>query len=165
MSATSATSVGARTQVVPWTHAIEEAVETAAGNLDCAGPRALRILLHAGASVAWRLLSATSEQQVNRYERMVAALRQQPDASGGPAESGRRATRAALRAMDDHIVMLLQRCAKLSGTQWLEPVESIALYVGAVIQGTVLRWLADPDEEAVLVLVDDLVCCVAAKAV
>lgn len=144
--------------------AIEEAVEAAAGNLDCTGPRALRILLHAGASEAWRLLSTTSEQQVNRYERMVAALRQQLDASPEPAGPSTCDTRAQLRAMDDDIVMLLQLCAKLSGTQWLEPVESIALYVGSVIQGTVLRWLADPDEEAILVLLDDLVSCVAAKA-
>ncbi|MGV9665004.1 TetR family transcriptional regulator [Nocardia niigatensis] len=143
--------------------AMTEAIETAAGSLDFRGNRALRILLHAGLSTLWPILKSTPDRQLRAYESTLAVLRRRwerqtacvpdPDAT------------ATFRELDAAVTDFLDLCARRSGTQWLEPVDAIAAYLLAVIQGMVLRWLADCDDEISLVVLDDLVSYLSTKAV
>ncbi len=143
--------------------AVREAVDTACAAIDCTGTRALRILLHAGVSVLWPSIKATPERQVRTLEKTIAALRRRwdgrVDCVADPAVS------ALFRDLDAEVAAYLQLCAERSQTQWIEPVEAIAAYVVAVMHGTILRWLADCDDEATLVVLDDLVSTLTTKAV
>lgn len=139
-----------------------EAIEKAAASLDFTGVRALRVLLHAGVSAYWPLVKATPTKQVRAYEATVQSLRErwnmQPDCVSDPVTS------AGFRQMDTEVASILQLCADRSGAQWLEPVDAIAAYTACVLQGTVLRWLADCDDETTLVVLDDLVSSLATRA-
>lgn len=139
-----------------------EAVEKAAASLDFAGVRALRVLLHAGVSAYWPLVKAAPAKQIRAYEATVQTLRQrwdlQTDCLADPAAS------AVFRKMDTEVATFLDLCAARSGAQWLEPVEAIAAYAVSVLQGTVLRWLADCNDETTLVVLDDLVSSLATRA-
>ncbi|MCM6775799.1 TetR family transcriptional regulator [Nocardia sp. CDC159] len=142
--------------------AVERAVEQAAAALDYSGTRALRVLLHAGVSALWPAIKATPEKQVRSYESTIAALRRRWEAGGGCSPDS---TVAALfRDLDAEVAAFLQLCADRSRTEWLEPVEAVAAYSVAVMQGTVLRWLADCDDETTLVVLDDLVSSLSTKA-
>ncbi|MRH91118.1 TetR family transcriptional regulator [Nocardia sp. SYP-A9097] len=141
-----------------------EAIEKAAASLDITGSRALRVLLHAGVSTLWPMLKSTPDRQLSAYESTIAVLRRRweggqtvcvPDPEGS----------AMFRQLDQEVTEFLGLCAQRSGTQWLEPVDAIAAYLLAVIQGMVLRWLADCDDEISLVVLDDLVSYLSTKAV
>jgi hypothetical protein len=139
-----------------------EAVEKAAASLDFGGVRALRVLLHAGVSAYWPLVKAAPTKQIRAYEETVQTLRQrwdlQNDCLADPTAS------AVFRKMDTEVATFLDLCAARSGAQWLEPVEAIAAYAVSVLQGTVLRWLADCNDETTLVVLDDLVSSLATRA-
>ena len=143
--------------------AIGEAVEKAAASLDFTGTRALRVLLHAGVSALWPLIKAAPHRQICTYESTVAALRRRwdrlPDTVPDPVCA------ALFEELDAEVAAFLELCAARSGAQWLEPVEAIAAYSVAVMQGTVLRWLADCNDETTLVVLDDLVSTVTTKAI
>ncbi|WP_231386940.1 TetR family transcriptional regulator [Nocardia sp. BMG111209] len=142
---------------------IEIAVEKAAEALDCTGTRALRVLLHAGVSAFWPSITDEPEKQIRGYESTIAALRRRWENRGSCfSDPG---ITARFRDMDAEAVAFLNMCAQRSGTQWLEPVDSIAAYSMSVMQGAILRWLATNDEETLLVVFDDLVTCLSAKAV
>lgn len=140
-----------------------EAVEKAAASLDITGLRALRVLLHAGLSAYWPAVRSEPCRQVTAYEETLRNLRKHWDASQDCAPDP--VASAQFRAKDDEVGNFLELCARHSGTRWLEPVDSIAAYSVAVIQGTVLRWLASCDDETLLVVFDDLVSSLAARAV
>ncbi|MFC9893952.1 TetR family transcriptional regulator [Nocardia sp. NPDC127579] len=139
-----------------------DAVEKAAASLDFTGVRALRVLLHAGVSAYWPLVKAAPAKQIRAYESTVQTLRQrwevQTECVPEPATSAR------FREMDSEVSVFLELCAQRSGTQWLEPTESIACYVVSVLHGTVLRWLADCNDETTLVVLDDLVSGLTTRA-
>jgi hypothetical protein len=139
-----------------------EAVENAAASLDMTGVRALRVLLHAGFSAYWPLVKATPAKQLQAYEEAVQQLREQWDGDAGaaPAAPGS----ALFQDMDAEVCVFLELCARLAGAQWLEPVEAIAAYVVSVMQGAILRWLADRDDETILVVLDDVVSSLATRA-
>ncbi|MBH0775838.1 TetR family transcriptional regulator [Nocardia sp. NEAU-351] len=139
-----------------------EAVEKAAASLDFAGVRALRVLLHAGVSAYWPEVKAAPTKQVRAYENTVRSLRERWD--GAPGCVPDCAASVTFREMDADIATFLDLCAARSNTQWLEPVEAIAVYTVSVLQGTVLRWLADCDDETLLVVLDDLVSGLATRA-
>lgn len=124
--------------------------------------RALRVLLHAGVSAYWPLVKAAPCKQVRAYEATVQTLRErwdtQTDCLADPAAT------AVYRVMDSEVAAFLQLCADRSGVQWLEPVEAIATYAVSVLQGTVLRWLTDCNDETMLVVLDDLVSSLATRA-
>ncbi|WP_040837591.1 hypothetical protein [Nocardia brevicatena] len=142
---------------------VTEAVRTVAASLDITGVRALRTLLHAGLSAYWPTIKAAPAQQVLAYERTVQQLRQHWDDRS--EYSPEPVVAARVRRHENEVAAGLQLCAELSGCQWLEPVESIAACAISVVQGVVLRWLADCDDEAVLVAFDDLVSNLSARAV
>ncbi|WP_228784532.1 TetR family transcriptional regulator [Nocardia cyriacigeorgica] len=138
-----------------------EAVENAAASLDMHGVRALRVLLHAGFSAYWPLVKATPAKQLQAYEEAVQRLREHWD---GETETDSAAGATLFQDMDAEAVVFLEMCARHAGAQWLEPVEAIAAYVVSVLQGAVLRWLADRDDETILVVLDDLVSSLATRA-
>ncbi|WP_280232628.1 TetR family transcriptional regulator [Nocardia cyriacigeorgica] len=139
-----------------------EAVENAAASLDMTGVRALRVLLHAGFSAYWPLVKATPAKQLRAYEEAVQRLRAHWD---GDADTAPDAPGAALfQDTDAEVGVFLELCARLAGAQWLEPVDAIAAYVVSVLQGAVLRWLADRDDETILVVLDDVVSSLATRA-
>lgn len=142
---------------------VQEAIETASAGIDCTGTRALRILLHAGVSVMWPAIKATPERQVRTLEATIAALRRRWETCGDrpPDSSGSE----LFHDMDVEVAAYLHLCAEQSNTQWLEPLEAISAYVVAVMQGTVMRWLAEGDDEVTLVVFDDLVSTLTTKAV
>ncbi|MGQ4600411.1 TetR family transcriptional regulator [Nocardia sp. R6R-6] len=139
------------------------AVEAAAVTLDYTGIRALRALLHAGVSAYWPHVKATPIKQVKSYETTVKALRTRwavrSDCAPDPVAS------EFYRDKDVEVTAFLRLCAERSGTQWLEPIEAIASYVVSVLEGTVLRWLADCNDETVIVVLDDLVGSLTTRAV
>lgn len=144
--------------------AVRRAIEQAAANSDATGVRALRVLLHAGMSAYWPLVKAAPNQQVDAYESAVRSLRQRWSAPSGECV-GDPSAAAAFREMDSEAVAFLRMCARLSGTEWLEPLDSVATYIVSVLYGAVLRWLADGNDETTLVVIDDLVGCLTLKAV
>ncbi|MCP2290139.1 hypothetical protein APR08_003061 [Nocardia amikacinitolerans] len=139
-----------------------EAVEKAAASLDITGVRALRVLLHAGVTAYWPLVKDAPTKQIRAYEATVQTLREhwevRPEPEPDPVAA------AMFREMDAEVGNFLRLCADRSGTQWLEPVDDIATYVVSVLQGAVLRWLADCNDETTLVVSDDLVSGLATRA-
>ncbi|WP_245720198.1 TetR family transcriptional regulator [Nocardia uniformis] len=140
-----------------------ESIEKAAASLDFTGTRALRVLLHAGVSALWPVIKARPDKQIEAYESTLAVLRRrwehEATCTPDPVAS------AMFRQLDRDVMSFLELCAEKSGTEWLEPVNSIAAYLVAVMQGMVLRWLADCDDETALVVLDDLVSSLSTKAV
>ncbi len=143
--------------------AVVAAVEQAADAIDCSGTRALRVLLHAGVSALWPAIKAAPQKQIRTYESTIAALRRRWADRTDPVADP--AVARLFRDLDAEVGAFLQLCADRSRTEWLEPVEAIAAYAVAVMQGTVLRWLADCDDETTLVVLDDLVSSLSTKAV
>ncbi|MEV6134646.1 TetR family transcriptional regulator [Nocardia sp. NPDC051990] len=156
-------SVRGEIAVVRLRPTICEAVEKAAASLDFTGVRALRVLLHAGVSAYWPLVKAAPARQARRYEATAQLLAErwetQTECVADPTAT------ALFREMDSEVASFLDLCADRSGTQWLEPVDAIAAYVVSVLQGAVLRWLADCNDETMLVVLDDLVSSLTTRAV
>lgn len=123
----------------------------------------MRVLLHAGASAYWQLIKARPVQQIHAYSKTVEILCRHWDSTADyvpdPVVSERQ------RAQQREVIDWLELCAGRSGTRWIEPVESVASYVMTVVQGSVLRWLADCDDEVVLVAFDDLVSNLVTRAI
>ncbi|WP_051407032.1 hypothetical protein [Nocardia sp. CNY236] len=140
-----------------------EAVEQAAATIDRPGLGALRALLHAGVSARWQLMLAAPVKEMECYETEVRTLRDRwemrTDRGAHPVAS------AEYREMEAEVADFLKLCAARSGTQWLEPVEAIAAYGISLVRGAALRWLADCDDEAMLVVLDDLVATMVTKAI
>ncbi|MEV0332034.1 TetR family transcriptional regulator [Nocardia asteroides] len=143
--------------------AVCQAVEEAAASSDATGVRALRVLLHAGLSAYWPLVKAAPDRQVAAYEAALQTLRQRWSPGGETIGDPTAAT--MFQRMDDEAISFLGLSARLSGTEWLEPLDSVATYMVSVIHGAVLRWLADGNDETTLVVIDDLVGCLTLKAV
>ncbi|MQY19941.1 TetR family transcriptional regulator [Nocardia macrotermitis] len=143
--------------------ALAEAVERARAELDFSGTRALRVLLHAGVSALWPAIKATPDRQVRIYEATISALRRRWDGQGESAVE--ESAVALFRQQEAEVTAFLRLCAERSETEWIEPVEAISAYAVAVVQGTVLRWLADGDDETTLVVLDDLVSSLSSRAV
>ncbi len=142
---------------------ISEAVEQAVASLDHGGVRGLRVLLHAGISVYWPMVKGSPVEHVRAYESTLQSLRLRWENGVGCVPVGGAA--GLFAEMDRQMVAFLELCAERSGMQWLEPVDAVAAYAVSVLHGTVLRWLADCDDETMLVVLDDLVSSLAARAV
>ncbi|WP_233608043.1 TetR family transcriptional regulator [Nocardia stercoris] len=143
---------------------LENAVEQAASSLNCTGTRALRVLLHAGISSLFPAIKAKPDKHIRGFETCIAALQRRWEAPAAGCSADPDVV-ALFRALDGQVASFLQLCADRSGTMWIEPLDSIAAYALAVVHGSVLRWLADCNDETTLVVLDDLVSCLAAKAV
>ncbi|WP_245662607.1 TetR family transcriptional regulator [Nocardia vermiculata] len=142
--------------------AVQEAIETACGAVECDGTRKLRVLLHAGVSAVWPAIKAKPQRQIHTLEVAVAALRRRWEDRLDPADTP---GPELFRELDAEVGAYLKLCAERSDTEWLEPVEAISAYVVAVMHGAVMRWLAEGDDEIILVVCDDLVSTLTTKAV
>ncbi|WP_433611412.1 TetR/AcrR family transcriptional regulator [Prescottella agglutinans] len=125
------------------------------------GLRDLREVLHTGLTGMWPLVEATADRQLLTYEITAYALRHR--AAGAPLAGS--VADEQYRIMDVEATVFLQESARRTGCTWTEPVEAIARFALAVIDGIVLRWLVDRDSDAILTELDDLVRIVASKAV
>ncbi|MBP1159954.1 MULTISPECIES: TetR/AcrR family transcriptional regulator [Rhodococcus] len=141
--------------------ALRYAFGTAQGEGDQSGLRGLREVLHSGLSNMWPLIEMTPNRQLLTYEITAYGLRQQ--AAG--AELAGSIASLQYRTMDIEATAFLEETARYTGTTWTEPVEHIARFCLAVIDGIVLRWLVDRDGEAVIAQLDDAVQMIAMKAV
>ncbi|QBJ97826.1 TetR family transcriptional regulator [Rhodococcus sp. ABRD24] len=128
---------------------------------ELSGLRDLREVLHTGLSAMWPLLEATADRQLLTYEITAYALRHR--AAGAPLAGS--IAEDQYRTMDLEAVVFLEESARRTGTKWTEPVQSVARFALAVIDGIVLRWLIDHDSNAIVTELDDLVRIVASKAV
>jgi AcrR family transcriptional regulator len=143
--------------------AMRDAVAKAAASLDVDGVRALRILLHSGMSAIWPLIESTPHEQILTYELTIHALRYRWN-TAATNSSADLVAREQYRMMDVEAQAFLQQCAALSKTKWLEPVSAIATFALSLLQGMILRWLVDGNDEVMITLLDDLVATVSSKA-
>lgn len=141
---------------------VRVAVEQAAAGLTCSGVRALRVLLHAGLTAYWPTVRATPNRQLAAYETTLDTMRERVNGTGTTVCPD---SIDIFQRMDDEGAAFLDACARLSGAQWLEPLDSLATMLVSVLYGTVLRWLADGNDETVVIVLDDLVGCLTLKAV
>ncbi|PTR30178.1 TetR family transcriptional regulator [Rhodococcus sp. OK519] len=125
------------------------------------GLRDLREVLHTGLTGMWPLIEATADRQLLTYEITAYALRQR--AAGAPVAGS--VADEQYRVMDIEATVFLEESARRTGCTWTEPVEAIARFALAVIDGIVLRWLVDRDSNAIVTELDDLVRIVGTKAV
>ncbi|WP_407444893.1 TetR/AcrR family transcriptional regulator [Rhodococcus sp. (in: high G+C Gram-positive bacteria)] len=129
----------------------------------------LRQLLHAGLTAMWPALEFTAGRQLLTYEITAYSLRHRPagiapTGAGSPVASGDIAALQYQR-MDDHAGRFLLACADRSGTEWIEPVPSLARLALALLDGLVLRWLVDQDNDAVTIELDNLAGIIASRAI
>ncbi len=125
------------------------------------GIAGLRELLHIGISGMLPMIEATPGRQLLTYEITAQALRQRAFVAEGSADiAGQQ-----YRKMDAEAVDFLSACANIAGVHWGPPVEQIARFGLACVDGVVLRWLVDRDSEAMIEALDETVHAIAAKAV
>ncbi|MDV7242301.1 MULTISPECIES: TetR/AcrR family transcriptional regulator [Rhodococcus] len=124
------------------------------------GIPALADLLRAGIRGLWPIIEATPNHQLLTYEITAHALRQR---SAGNVSAGAIAEQQ-YRTLDVETVAFLDLCAKRAGVTWITPVEQVARFVLAFMNGLVLRWLVDGDSDAALSALDDLVQILTTKA-
>lgn len=128
---------------------------------ELAGLSGLRALLHIGLSGMWPIIEATPDRQLLTYEITAQALRNRALGSGRAGEIAG----DQYRIMDREAAAFLEECARIANVTWSAPVEALARFALAMIDGLVLRWLVDRDSDAMVVAMDDLVQIMAAKAV
>jgi AcrR family transcriptional regulator len=124
------------------------------------GVPALRELLRAGVRGLWPIIETTPDHQLLTYEITAQALRQR---DAGNVSAGAIA-RQQYRTMDAEAVTFLDICARRAGVTWNTPVEKVARFALACLDGLVLRWLVDRDSDAALTALDDLVQFITTKA-
>ncbi|MBY6685169.1 TetR family transcriptional regulator [Rhodococcus sp. BP-149] len=127
------------------------------GRRDCAGPRALREILHRGVAALWSVIESTADRQLLTYEITAYSVR---SAGAGPGIGT-----LQYRVMDTETESFLEAAAEASRMRWTEPMASLTRSALATIDGVVLRWLVDQDTLAVIAELDDLAARIAAKAV
>ena len=140
---------------------MREAFAAVWGAQELSGLRDLREVLHTGLTGMWPLVEATADRQLLTYEITAYALRHR--AAGAPLAGS--VADEQYRIMDAEATIFLEESARRTGCTWTEPVEAIARFALAVIDGIVLRWLVDRDSNAIVTELDDLVRIVASKAV
>ena len=67
--------------------------------------------------------------------------------------------------MDTEAVAFLRRCAERTDTTWRIPVAVVARSALAGLDGLVLRWLVDPDTDALITGLDDLTAMITVNAI
>ncbi|WP_338886152.1 helix-turn-helix domain-containing protein [Rhodococcus sovatensis] len=128
---------------------------------DLLGIRGLRELVHSGLNAIWPLVEQTADRQLLSYEIKTYLLRHRALGSDDAAAiaSGQ------YRIRDSESRAFLERCAEETRTRWLEPIDSVARFGMATVDGLILRWLVDRDDIAVIAAMDDLSGLIAGKAV
>ncbi|QCQ90361.1 TetR/AcrR family transcriptional regulator [Rhodococcus sp. SGAir0479] len=151
----------AESLVLQLSEGMRESFASVWGGQELSGLRDLREVLHTGLTGMWPLIEATADRQLLTYEITAYALRHR--AAGAPLAGS--VADDQYRTMDAEATVFLEESARRTGCTWTEPVEAVARFALAVLDGIVLRWLVDRDSDAILTELDDLVRIVASKAV
>lgn len=125
------------------------------------GTPGLRELVHSGLSAIWPLVEQTADRQLLSYEIKTYLLRHRALGS----EHAAAIASGQYRIRDSDSLAFLERCAEQTGTRWLEPIDAVARFGMATVDGLILRWLVDRDDIAVIAALDDLSGLIAGKAV
>ncbi|MDJ0396333.1 TetR/AcrR family transcriptional regulator [Rhodococcus sp. G-MC3] len=125
------------------------------------GIRGLRTLIHSGLTALWLLVERTADRQLLSYEIKTYLLRHRALGS----EHAAAIASGQYRIRDSASREYFEMCARATGTQWLEPIDSVARFGMATVDGLILRWLVDHDDIAVIAALDDLSGLIALKAV
>lgn len=149
------------TLVLQLSQALRTAFTLPQNGPDPQGPRGLRQLLYAGINAMWPTIEATADRQLLTYEITTYSLRHR--AAGEPL-GGNIATEQ-YRIMDVEAQAFLEECAARTGTEWVEPVSTVARLALAMLDGLVLRWMVDRDSDAIVTELDDIAAIVAGRAV
>ncbi|RVW06064.1 TetR/AcrR family transcriptional regulator [Rhodococcus spongiicola] len=140
---------------------IHEAFTSVLDSQEPVGLTGLREVLHTGLTGMWQVIESTADRQLLTYEITAYALRHR--AAGAPLAGS--VADEQYQVMDVQASAFLEECARRTGCSWTEPVDAIARFALAIIDGIVLRWLVDRDSNAILTELDDLARIVAGKAV
>ncbi|MBY4129159.1 TetR family transcriptional regulator [Rhodococcus fascians] len=146
--------------IVDVTAILHAALDSAVGTRELPGVRGLRELVHGGLSAVWLLIEKSSDRQLLAYEIKTYLLRHRALGSATAAEIAN----GQYRIRDSEAQVFFEKCSDHTGTRWIEPVESIARFGMATLDGLVLRWLVDGDDLEVLAQIDDLSGLIAGKA-
>ncbi|TQC43055.1 TetR/AcrR family transcriptional regulator [Rhodococcus sp. WS4] len=130
------------------------------GTTELQGISGLRELLGTGIRGLWPIIEATPDHQLLTYEITAQALRRR----GAGNDSAGAIAAQQYRTMDTEAIAFLDLCAHRAGVIWGTPVDTIARFALAALDGLVLRWLVDRDDDATLAALDDLVQIIAMKA-
>ncbi|MBY6411566.1 helix-turn-helix transcriptional regulator [Rhodococcus sp. BP-252] len=125
------------------------------------GVPGLRELVHSGLSAIWPIVEKTADRQLLSYEIKTYLLRHRALGS----ELAASIATGQYRIRDDETLLFFQRCSEFTGTRWIEPIEAVARFGMATVDGLILRWLVDHDDVAVIAALDDLSGIIASKAV
>ncbi|MBC2644545.1 MULTISPECIES: TetR/AcrR family transcriptional regulator [unclassified Rhodococcus (in: high G+C Gram-positive bacteria)] len=124
------------------------------------GLSGLRQLLAVGIGGMWPIIAATPGRQLLTYEITAHSLRR------AATERTPAAAVAAgqYRTMDHEAAVFLDACAEITGVRWRTPAADVARFALAALDGLVLRWLVDRDDDAITAALDDLARIITAKA-
>lgn len=147
--------------IVDVTGALHDAFCAAAATRELAGLRGLRELVHVGLSAIWPLVEESADRQLLSYEIKTYLLRHRALGS----EPATALANGQYRIRDSEALAFFEACARHTDTRWLEPIDSVARFGMATVDGLILRWLVDRDDIAVIAALDDLSGIIAAKAV
>jgi AcrR family transcriptional regulator len=125
------------------------------------GLRGLRMLVHSGLTAIWPLVERTADRQLLSYEIKTYLLRHRALGS----EPAAAIASGQYRIRDTEALRFFEMCAIRTGTRWIEPIDSVARFGMATVDGLILRWLVDHDDIAVIAALDDLSGLIAAKAI
>jgi AcrR family transcriptional regulator len=144
--------------VVDVTSALQAAFDD---SVSLPGVPGLRELVHSGLSAIWPIIEKTADRQLLSYEIKTYLLRHRALGS----ELAASIATGQYRIRDTETLRFFQRCSEFTGTRWLEPVDAVARFGMATVDGLILRWLVDHDDVAVIAALDDLSGIIASKAV
>ncbi|SNS86787.1 TetR/AcrR family transcriptional regulator [Rhodococcoides kyotonense] len=125
------------------------------------GVPGLRELVHSGLTAIWPIVEKTADRQLLSYEIKTYLLRHRALGS----ELAASIATGQYRIRDTETLRFFEHCAEHTGTRWIEPIDAVARFGMATVDGLILRWLVDHDDVAVIAALDDLSGIIASKAV
>lgn len=104
------------------------------------GPAALEELVREALNLQWGVISASPDRQLLTYEIAAYSIRlRQPEDENLALDQ--------YRGYDALVEMVLRRAGEATAMEW-EDFPSVVRATGAVLDGSVLRWLIDRDDES-----------------
>lgn len=134
----------------------DQATELRAG---VTGVGALEDLLRIALAALWHDVEASRDRQLLTYETTTYALRE-----GGQTPGKLRIAREQYEFNDDTMADLLEKLRMATDTEWTLPLSSLSRLSLAMLDGLVLRWLVDEDNQAAHDQLDRMASIVAGLA-
>ncbi|MCX5045712.1 TetR/AcrR family transcriptional regulator [Aldersonia sp. NBC_00410] len=134
----------------------DQATELRAG---VTGVGALEDLLRIALAALWHDVEASRDRQLLTYETTTYALRE-----GGQTPGKLRIAREQYEFNDDTMADLLEKLRMATDTEWTLPLASLSRLSLAMLDGLVLRWLVDEDNQAAHDQLDRMASIVAGLA-